>query len=55
MVSRNDIVIYNQKEYVVLWVYPNGYLEIRDTQNERIIEVVNMKNVSTSTIKGPSC
>ncbi|MED4285404.1 hypothetical protein P4679_26115 [Priestia megaterium] len=55
MVSRNDIVIYNQKEYVVLWVYSNGYLEIRDTQNERTIKVVDIKNINTSTTKDPSC
>lgn len=55
MVSRNDIVIYNQKEYIVLWVYSNGYLEIRDTQNERNINVVDIKNISTVITKDPSC
>lgn len=55
MVSRNDIVIYNQKEFIVLWVYSNGNLEIRDTQNERDIKVVDIKNVSTITTKDLSC
>ncbi|MDU9693814.1 hypothetical protein WKH56_09525 [Priestia sp. SB1] len=54
MVSRNDIVLYNQKEFVVLWVYSNGNLEIRDTQNNRDIVVVDINDVHANTTKGPS-
>ncbi|WP_456363760.1 hypothetical protein [Priestia aryabhattai] len=43
-IQKGDWVIYNTKKYIVLWVYGNGYVEIREELNERNVEVVSIKH-----------
>jgi hypothetical protein len=50
-ISKGDTVLFNLKRYSVIWVYKNGYIEIREQINDRNIEVVPAKEVCNITKK----
>jgi hypothetical protein len=45
MLKNGDKIYYEDKEYLILYVYNSGYLEIQDIHNPYIVKLVNRVDV----------
>ncbi|GLB60964.1 hypothetical protein NCCP133_30960 [Cytobacillus sp. NCCP-133] len=49
MLKANDIIIYNNEKYHVLYVYESGYCEIKKLNNDKYIELIHRSELKQAS------